>query len=76
MLAASENNLISDSDPKDYIPELLKGHEDGDAVLASNLIPKSSALDYTKVSYKEFLDARGKILATLAAELCEGGARK
>ena len=76
MLAASENNLISDSDPKDYIPQLLKWHADGDAVLASNLIPKSTDLNYSKASYKEFLDARGKILATFAAQLCEGGARK
>ena len=51
-------------------------HADGDAVLASNLIQKSTDLNYSKTSYKEFLDARGKILETFAAELCEGGARK
>jgi len=73
MLAASENNLISDSDPKEYIPALLKSHSDGNEVLASNLMPRATGLDYSKASYSDFLAARSEALAKFIANLCDGG---
>ena len=76
MLAASENNLISDSDPREYVPELLKGRNDGDSVLTSNLMPTSTALDYSKASYPDFLSARAEIVSKCIADLCDGGAHK
>jgi hypothetical protein len=72
MLAAAENNLISDSEPQEYIPALLKTHGDGDEVLASNLMPKTTTFDYSKASYAEFLTARSGVLAKFVANLCEG----
>lgn len=73
MLAASENNLISDSDPQEYIPELLKSHADGNEILASNLMPNAATFDYSKAKYAEFLVARSEVLAKFVATLCNGG---
>jgi hypothetical protein len=72
MLAASENNSISDSDPKEYLPKLFKERTDENDVLASNLMPKSTEIDYSKASYKEFLAARSQILTAFIAGLCNG----
>lgn len=75
MLAAAENNLISDSDPQKYVPEFLSGRNNGNDVLASNLMPKSTTFDYSKASYGEFLAARSEILAKFVVHLCDGGTR-
>jgi hypothetical protein len=73
MLAASENNLISDSDPQEYIPTLLKTHADGNEILASNLMPSATTFDYSKANYSNFLAARSEVLAKFVAALCDGG---
>jgi len=72
MLAAAANNLISDSPPQEYIPALLKTHADGNEVLASNLMPKTAALDYSTASYAQFMTLRSEILAKFVADLCDG----
>jgi hypothetical protein len=75
MLAAAENNLISDSDPQEYIPAFLKAHSDGNEVLASNLMPRASAFDYSKAPYSNFLAVRAEVIAKFVASLCDGSAR-
>lgn len=77
MLAASENNLISDSDPHKYIPKLLSARpSDGEAVLASNFLPKAAEFKYESATFGDFLDARAQLLARFISELCEGKAHR
>jgi hypothetical protein len=69
LLTASDNNLISDSDPKNYfstIPENLR-----DRVFKSALIPPEFA-DGSK-PYVSFLNARATALATAATFLVANG---
>lgn len=73
MLAASENNLVSDQDPKQYLPTLIQAlGTDADTVLASNLMPSSSNYDYSKAELTSFLNARLPIVKARLAELCGG----
>jgi hypothetical protein len=73
MLAASENNAISDSDPHTYIPEFMFTHGDqSDAVLASNLLPPATKCDYTIVTFQDFVKARSELLAEFVSKLCSG----
>lgn len=73
ILAASENNKISDRDPHEYLPECLAtlGAE-GDNVFASNLLPSPQSIDYATVSYEDFLDARAALLVSAMTRLCQG----
>ena len=73
MLAASENNLISDSNPREYLPNLI-GHLGGeaDAVFRSNLLPPPGGYDYSEADLNEFVDTRSKLAVELIADLCHG----
>jgi hypothetical protein len=73
MLAASENNLISDEDPQVYLPKIvadLGSH--ADAVLRSNLMPDTSTYDYKAADLASFIDARLPVVRARIAELCQG----
>lgn len=71
MLSASENNLISDDDPQEYLPRCARylGSR-ADEVFASNLLPKPSEFDYTTASYAEFIRARSQVVSTALSNLC------
>src|SRR5204862_3103678 len=70
MLAASENNKVSDSDPHGYIPALVYDRPtDANLVLASNFMPDSKAVDYKTIPYTAFLDSRGRLLTAHIAKL-------
>jgi hypothetical protein len=73
MLAASENNLISDSDPRDYLPRLVD-HLDGEAeaVFRSNALPLPSDYDYSRANLGDFVEARSAIVVDLISDLCHG----
>lgn len=73
MLAASENNLISDTDPHVYLSKLIDTHgADAKTIFASNLMPDPGIFDYKTADYKSFLEARAKILASKMTTLCAG----
>jgi hypothetical protein len=63
MLAASENNAISDDHPNEYLPRLVSelGAE-ANNVFSSNYLPEPTSLDYSTLEYSEFLDARAKLM--------------
>lgn len=73
ILAASENNTISDSDPHEYLPgciERLK--ESATAVFASNFLPAPDSFAFGEASYEDFLNKRGSLLSTHIEKLCNG----
>lgn len=73
ILPMSSNNEISDKDPKSYFSELIAKHNrQADNIFQSNLLPLTSDLDYSKATYKEFIDSRKKTLKKAILELCEG----
>lgn len=73
MLAASENNLISDDDPKDYLPRLIRDlGSHADEVLRSNLMPDTSAYNYESADLATFIDARLVVVRAKVLELCQG----
>ena len=73
MLTASENNMVSDRDPNEYLPEAIERlGNDASAVLKSNLIPTADELDYASATYTQFLNARSYLVAGYIAKLCEG----
>lgn len=73
MLAASENNWISDRDPTEYLPMLTKALDSSAAsVFASNLLPDPVDFDYSSSTFAEFLDARAKLLHPIVVQLCDG----
>jgi hypothetical protein len=75
MLAASENNLVSDADPNIYIPQLVDQlGTRADAVFRSNLMPKPSSFDYANASLEDFMRERLPIVQETIEELCGGGA--
>ena len=73
MLAASENKVISDTDPNAYLPLCISqlGHH-AEVVFASNLLPNPSSFDYGSADYQQFLDVRATCLHKLIETLCEG----
>lgn len=73
MLAASENNRISDDDPLDYIPRCAAQLGDAwEPVLSSNLLPRMTVGDDSLAIYDVFLWDRGRVVASFVAELCAG----
>ena len=73
MLAASENNAISDDDPKVYFPRCVATlGSSADVVFGTDLLPLSGEFDYAAGSYGEFLSARSVIVAQFISELCDG----
>lgn len=76
MLAASENNAISDDDPHEYLIDCIHGlGEDADRVFSSDLLPLPSKFDYAKASYGDFLKERVSLVEEYVRELCEGQVR-
>jgi hypothetical protein len=73
MLAASENNQISDKNPLVYLPTCIAQlGDESDAVFASNLLPPPNEFDYSKSGYEKFLKARSKLIQIAVVELCHG----
>jgi hypothetical protein len=73
MLAASENNSISDDEPGQYLPDLIaKLGSSASPVFASNLLPDPAAFDYAASGYEHFLDARAETASAWLRRLCEG----
>lgn len=73
MLAASENNLVSDQDPQVYLPELIHDLGTGaDAVLSSNLMPSTSDFDYSCAELEPFMKARLPLVRAQIEKLCNG----
>lgn len=71
MLAAGENNSLSDEDPKIYIPRLVRNHaSSAPAILECNLMPSTSSFHYESLSYDAFLDARSELIADYFSKLC------
>jgi len=73
MLAAADNNLISDRNPQDYLPELIRDlglHADD--VLHSNLMPAVDEYDYAAAELITFFDARVEIVRREILRLCSG----
>ncbi|QIT12487.1 GmrSD restriction endonuclease domain-containing protein [Clavibacter michiganensis] len=75
MLAASENNLISDDDPHDYLVRVGADHGGhAEKVFKSNLLPNPSIFTFATASYDEFLEARLEVVQAHLALLCDGDA--
>lgn len=73
MLAASENNEISDADPNEYLPRCIANlGAAAEDVFASNLLPAPGSLDYSKATYADFIAARAALAQTYAERLCAG----
>ena len=73
MLAASENKLISDRDPREYIPECVaKLGAKADLVFKSNLMPMPSTFDYATHTFSEFIERRSNLIENLVSTLCAG----
>jgi hypothetical protein len=73
MLAASENNLIGDRDPRDYVPQIVEELGDkAQLVFASNLMPDPEAYHYRDASLKSFINARSQLVADAIKDLCSG----
>jgi len=63
MITSNTNKIISDNPPEKYIPDIVKSlGSESDAVFKSNLLPLPSEFNYSRASYEDFLQARGKIL--------------
>lgn len=74
ILTASENNKISDTDPHNYIPYYLgELGTEADQMMSSNLLPPKDTLDYSNVSYQDFINARSHIIHTAMERLINGG---
>jgi hypothetical protein len=73
IIAASENNRISDSDPNNYLPEPTVSLGDAaDSVFGSNYMPLPSATDYAGLNYTTFLHERAALLEGVITRLCNG----
>ena len=73
IIAASENNKISYSDPNNYLPEVVEELGlDADDVFRSNYLLSPNEVDYSKLEYPVFIDKRATILHAVIARLCSG----
>lgn len=73
MLSASENNLISDKDPNDYLSELVTSLGDEvESVFNSNFLPNPSFADYSKLSYSSFIHQRAELILEDIKKLADG----
>ena len=73
MLAASENNLISDDDPQVYLPRYISHlATEADGVLKSNMMPDSGAYDYKSASLQSFIKLRAELAHDNITRLCQG----
>ena len=73
MLAASENNSISDEDPSAYFPKVISmlGSEAA-LVFSSNFLPDPLKTDYSTLDYPAFIELRSKLLHEEMSRLCAG----
>lgn len=73
MLAASENNAISDDHPNEYLPKLINAlGGDARTVFRSNYLPDPSATDYSELKYEEFIDIRATLMLQDIEKLANG----
>jgi hypothetical protein len=73
ILCASENNMLSDEDPNAYIPRLVRQHgHDASAVFMSNMLPDPNEVDYSSLSFEEFLQKRSYIIHAEMMMLAKG----
>jgi hypothetical protein len=73
IIAASENNKISDSDPNNYLPgALAELGVQAELVFESNYLPSPQSVDYTTLQFSEFLTKRAQKLHMVISGLCEG----
>lgn len=73
MLAASENRNVSDADPKDYLPRLIRElGQEADAVFKTNALPVPNQFDYSSSGYSDFLESRAALIQNLFSRLCNG----
>lgn len=73
MLAASENNAISDDHPNEYLPRLIGELDDEvDRVFESNFLPSPDEVDYSNLEFPEFLDARAGLMLADINRLASG----
>lgn len=75
MLAASENNWISDRDPSQYLPQLIATHGTAaGSVLDSNFLPDHGRVDYRTLPFETFLIKRAELVHPIIVDLCDGKA--
>jgi hypothetical protein len=73
MLTSSENKIVSDSDPKQYLSTCAQAlGVQADQVFKSNLLPLPQQLDYSNTDYQTFLKVRSKLIGEMARNLCTG----
>jgi hypothetical protein len=65
--------VVSDEDPRRYIPELIGGLGDSaEAVFRSNALPLPSQFHYEVATFEEFMGERCGIISDLVEHLCQG----
>lgn len=75
MLSAVENREVSDADPRVYLPQCIAGLSSrADDVFASNLLPLPSLVDYSLMSFPDFIESRAQVLREYIDSLCLGDA--
>ncbi len=73
ILAANENNRISDAEPSAYIPQITNDLGDQAAtVFDSAMLPPPDAFAYADESFQNFLGVRSVILEAHISQLCDG----
>lgn len=73
ILAASENNYVSDKNPNIYIPELInKLGDEYEKIFQSNLLPVLSQKEYEQISFVQFLELRSNEIYNRLKTLCDG----
>lgn len=73
ILTASENKLVSDSDPKEYLPTCARAlGSQADPVFRSNLLPPPSEFDYTTGDFQSFITTRSALIGQAGRRLCDG----
>lgn len=76
MLPASENNKISDTDPRKYLPACIEGlGSQAQQVFRSNFLPSPQELSYKTATYDEFSKARSAQLSVYIQQLVPGKSR-
>lgn len=73
MLAASENNSVSDDNPNEYLPKLAVAlGDEANKVFESNFLPSPDKFDYSNLKYEEFLELRTELLLEAIGQLSNG----
>jgi len=73
MLSASENKIISDSDPKVYLSEKAQDHgSEANRVFSSNLLIDPDVFRYQESDYEQFLSSRSQLIHEKILKVCNG----